>query len=281
MCWGRNEVGQLGLGDQISRSAPTIVSALGTDVATLAICATQSFALLKDGTVKSWGYNHYGQLGLGFTTGWPNGLPTPTTVTALGTDVATLAIGYDHSCALLRDRTVKCWGRSFGGRPQQTTPTTVSELGTDVIALTSGYLFTCAVLTSNTSRCWGQNNAGQLGLGDTTARSNVPTVVALGTNVASFALGQQHACATLTNGSAVCWGQNVEGQLGLGRGDTMDRLEPTIVSALGTEVASLTLSDTHSCALLTDRHVRCWGQMDNGRLGTGDGTVPVAPLMDE
>jgi alpha-tubulin suppressor-like RCC1 family protein len=67
--WGWNLSGQLGVGDTTNRSAPVEVTALGTDVAALAAGSQGSLALMRDGTLRSWGDNRYGQLGDGTTTG--------------------------------------------------------------------------------------------------------------------------------------------------------------------------------------------------------------------
>ncbi len=131
--------------------------------------------------------------------------------------------------------------------------------------------------------CWGQNDLGQIGdpRTHTTCVSGIneydctafvtPIAFANTADITRLSLGSQHTCALLTDGTAWCWGQNRNGELGLGTTETQDvaaRREPVEVTNLS-NVAELELGARHSCARLDDGTVWCWGSNDLGQLGDG------------
>ena len=220
-CWGDNYYGELGLGyaTEDPVSSPTLVPGL-TDVASLVLDGNYTCAVLVSGSVKCWGYNQYGQLGLGYTGG---SVSSPTLVSGL-TDVASLVLGGNYTCAVLVSGSVKCWGYNQYGQlglgytgGSVSSPTLVSGL-TDVASLVLGGNYTCAVLVSGSVKCWGSNYFGQLGFGTSESVMSVssPTLVPGLTDVASLVSGDRHTCAVLVSGSVKCWGYNMDGQLGLG-----------------------------------------------------------------
>jgi alpha-tubulin suppressor-like RCC1 family protein len=239
-CWGRNPYGQLGLGyTSSSVSSPTVVPGL-TDVASLVLVDLHTCAVLVSGSVKCWGDNGYGELGLGYTGG---SVSSPSVVPGL-TDVASLVAGDFHTCAVLVSGSVKCWGYNSHGQlglgytsESVSSPTVVPGL-TDVASLVAGYLHTCAVLVSGSVKCWGYNSHDQLGVGYTSQSVSFhsqyvssPTVVPGLTDVASLVSGVDHTCAVLVSGSVKCWGNNGYGQLGLGyTGESVS--SPTVVPGI-------------------------------------------------
>jgi alpha-tubulin suppressor-like RCC1 family protein len=145
-------------------------------------------------------------------------------------------------------------------------------------------------------KCWGGNERGQLGLGDTTWRGdnngemgyNLPAVdLGVGGTALAIAAGYVHTCALLSGGNQMCWGDNDLGQLGLGdttwRGDNPDEmgynLAPVYLGA-GKSAAGITANGQHTCALLSDGSVKCWGYNDFGQLGLGD-TIRHGDNVDE
>jgi alpha-tubulin suppressor-like RCC1 family protein len=178
--------------------------------------------------------------------------------------VASLALGYDHACALLAG-TVRCWGRSdyFGpGLGMSTTPVPIPGL-MGVLQITAGNNHTCAILADRSVSCWGQNSFGQLGDG-TTDRRTSPTSVPHLTGVAAISAGSIHTCALRTDGTVWCWGYNPLGTLG--DGTTLDRLSPVIVPGL-TEVVELSAGNRHTCVRLRTGAIECWGDNAYGQLG--------------
>jgi alpha-tubulin suppressor-like RCC1 family protein len=137
--WGYNGHGQLGDGSITERHTPVQVSGLTTVIAIApGLAQDHSLALKSDGTVWSWGYNNYGQLGDGSTTE----RHTPVQVSELA-GVTTIAVGAYHCLALNSDGTVWSWGYNNRGQlgdgstTNRTTPGQVSGL-TTVIAIASG-----------------------------------------------------------------------------------------------------------------------------------------------
>jgi len=118
-CWGNNYWGQLGLGYTLQShpygvSRPTMVPGL-TGVASLVTGGLHTCAVLVSGSVKCWGYNYYGQLGLGYAVQDPSEVSSPTFVPGL-TDVVSVVLGGKHSCAVLVSGSVKCWGWNQHGQ---------------------------------------------------------------------------------------------------------------------------------------------------------------------
>ena len=219
-CWGYNYNGQLGDGTTTNRSVPTAVTGLGSGVSAVAVGAAHACALTGAGAVWCWGYNGYGQLGDGTTTS----SLTPVAVGGLGSGVVTLAAGGYHTCALTGAGAALCWGDNEFGQVgdgttavYRATPTAVSGLGSGVSGVATGSWHSCAVTTAGAALCWGWNRSGRLGDG-TTANSSTPVAVSgLASGMAAIDGGGSSGCALTTAGSAWCWGDNADGQLGDGR----------------------------------------------------------------
>jgi alpha-tubulin suppressor-like RCC1 family protein len=147
-----------------------------------------------------------------------------------------IAAGEEHSCALLADGTVKCWGYNSYGQIGDNTTTTrqvpTLVLGIDAgtaIGIWAGPAHSCALMVDGTAKCWGQNIHGQLGDGTTTTRP-MATAVSDPSGVVRMALGGDWtvsalSCAILVDGTVRCWGDNAYGQVG--DFSTTDRLVPT------------------------------------------------------
>ena len=110
-CWGVNTYGQLGVGDTTNRDSPTTVSLGSSTVKAVALGQYHTCAILNDDSVKCWGYNYYGQLGIGVWMGNenpPSGLSTVDL--GSGRTAKKLSAGRDHTCAILDDDSLVCWG---------------------------------------------------------------------------------------------------------------------------------------------------------------------------
>jgi hypothetical protein len=154
------------------------------------------------------------------------------------------------------------------------------DLGTDggmprVTGLAAGGFHTCALLEDGRVQCWGWNVFGQLGDGTTMGRSTPVTVTGLSGMATALEAGDRHTCALLEDGRVQCWGHNGLGQLG--DGTTMHRSTPTTVTGLSGMATALEAGGAHTCALLADGRVQCWGRNDDGQLGDGTAwrTTPV------
>ncbi|MSP25312.1 MAG: hypothetical protein EXR75_09145, partial [Myxococcales bacterium] len=202
-CWGNNEYGQLGLGDtsnrgdgpnELGNALPAVLLGTGKTAKAIAVGDYHTCALLSDDTVKCWGYNYFGQLGLGdmsFRGIAPNQMGDALPAVPLGTGKTAKAIGagVDHTCALLNDDTVKCWGKNYDGQlglgdmshrgdgPNElgdALPAVLLGTGKTAKAIAAGYYHTCALFSDDTVKCWGNNLYGQLGLGDKSPRGDGP-----------------------------------------------------------------------------------------------------------
>ncbi len=280
-CWGFNRYGRLGNGSTTDSSVPVSVVNLGGRATAIAAGEHHTCALLEDGSVQCWGYNHYGQLGNDSTTN----SPVPVSVVNLGGRAIAIASGGFHTCALLEDGSVRCWGRNRDGQlgdgstTDSPVPVSVVNLGGRATAITAGSAHTCALLEDGSIRCWGENRDGQLGNNTTTNSSMPVTVTNLGGHATAIAAGWHHTCALLEDGSARCWGYNRDGQLG--NGSTTDSHVPTEVLGVDHQVAFITTGKWHTCALLTlsqGMHPLCWGSDRYGQLGRGQDTARSKPV---
>ncbi len=266
-CWGSNDYGQSGLEFKLESSTPISVPELPS-LSAISAGASHSCATLTNGSVKCWGKNFYGQLGDGTNTD----RAAPTHVADISSAVSVSA-GTSHSCAVLSDGTVKCWGRNDSGQLgngstiSRLTPTLVSGVSS-AVSVSAGGSHSCAVLSDGTVKCWGNNNYGQLGSGSSISQSSVPSWVTGISSAVSVSAGGSHSCAVLTDATVKCWGDNRLGQLGDGSLSVSKRTTPYPVKDLSSAV-SVSAGGSHTCAMLSDRTVGCWGAGASGQLGNG------------
>lgn len=176
VCWGWNDLGQLGLTDTNPRYIPTPVTAAGTGLKQLAAGYGHTCVARTNDTL-CWGDNSKGQLGDGTTTS----SSIPVTVSALS-GVTALTLGKEHSCATLATNAAFCWGSRQAGQTAQTIdPTVVDKVPVAVASLTTkhslsaGDFHTCSIGEGGIVKCWGKNDLGQLGDG-TTVKENATLV---------------------------------------------------------------------------------------------------------
>lgn len=194
--------------------------------------------------------------------------------------VLSIAAGGGHTCAVINDGTVRCWGNNRDGRMGNGTITEEMGVVVQVAGIKSarkialGLRFSCASLAEGTVACWGDNEHGQLGNG-TTKKALVPVVVTALHTATDVTAGFDHACALLKDGSISCWGRNDRGQLG--NATQIASSIPVPVKGIATAIA-LTTGQGHTCALLRVGTVRCWGSNGLGELGVGTNTDALVPV---
>ncbi|MBI2891813.1 MAG: hypothetical protein HYY13_13650 [Nitrospirae bacterium] len=270
-CWGLNANGQLGIGSTTNSTTPVKITSIG-NVVSVSSGGSHACALVAGGTVKCWGKNANGQLGDNSTTE----RTSPVAVCDAGScatslsKVAAIAAGGSHTCALIYDGTIKCWGLNTSGQlgdgtnNQSLTPVAVSGI-TTAVAVSTGDNHTCAVLADGTPRCWGYNASGQLGNGDNVNQNTPVTLSGNPAGVRSIAAGGDHACFVGAGGTAQCWGLNTDGQLGDGTNTTRN----TPAAVAGSWNLWLTAGKNHTCALNVSGTATCWGDNANGQIGDG------------
>lgn len=233
-----------------------------------------SCVLLADGVVKCWGDNTYGQLGVEEIT---ESL-IPVTVSPFGSDryATEIAAGKNHTCALLNDGSVSCWGHnSFGSLGSgdgghSTAP--INIVGLRLVEIDAGGFSTCGTDESGKLQCWGANVYGQLGIGSATQYFSTPQIVLYQGNVTRLLavdMGETHACATSQLNETWCWGRNNYGQLGTGDVTSTKVPVKSVLWTNGRSTSSVVSGGLHSCALANNNSLNCWGRNSQGQLGDG------------
>ena len=281
-CWGRNNNGQLGTGNNIDSNTPVVVTggALTNKYVTQITAGDlHTCALISDGTVACWGLNSSGQLGTGDTNS--SNIPVAITGGALeNKTVIQITAEAGRTCALISDGTVACWGGGASYAPVAVTGGSLA--GTTVTQVTAGFSHVCALISDGTVACWGSNIEGQLGTGDYN-NSGTPVAVtggALANNtVTEITAGGYHTCALISNGTISCWGFNQNGQIGNGNTNTTN----TPIAITGGALTNKTVTDisghqNYSCAVVSDGTSACWGANTGGVLGTGDDVHSNSPV---
>ena len=271
---------------------PVAPTASALQASTVSAGGNHSCALVTGGAVNCWGDNSSGQLGNATFTN----SNIPVRVTGLdGVNVRATAVsaGEAHSCALLVGGAVWCWGLNATGQLGNATftnsnvPVVVSGLdGVANVAtqVSAGAGHTCAVLSTGAINCWGSNETAQLG-DNSTINSNVPIatstidgVTLRGTQVSA---GYLHTCAVLQSGAAMCWGDNTSGQLGINATTAQVNTPASVVTtAMSTAVASVSAGYLHTCVVLVNGAVWCWGDNSSGQLGINSSvTNKITPTI--
>lgn len=274
-CWGNNSAGQLGDGTTDTSFSAVEVAGI-TNAIDVAAGTLHTCAVIAGGGVRCWGANDAGQLGDGSN----DDSATPSQVANIS-NATQVAAGEAHSCAVLSTGLVNCWGANESGQlgdsttNTRNTPAGVSSIS-GVGAITSGRNHVCAITNgSNLARCWGYNVLGAVGDNTQTNRL-VPTAPSGLTQVQSIVAGGDHTCATVNDGTARCWGSNQFGELGNGSVGGKSLVPVNVSSISGGP--QLAVGFTHSCALFSDFSAKCWGNNDEGALGTGGIVSAPFPL---
>lgn len=202
-----------------------------------------------------------------------------------------------------------CWGNGDEGQlgdgstDGSTVPSPVSG-GHTFAMISAGIRLACGVDTGGGAFCWGLHDGGLLGDGATDGPdacpygtvqlpcATSPVAVTGGHTFAMVDAGVRYACGVLTDGTAMCWGLNDDGELGTGSTtgpETCDvtsvtggaptqhacSRQPVLVTG-GLQFASVSVGDTHACGLTTGGDVYCWG---TGYLGDGNYSANPTPVQ--
>lgn len=317
-CWGANGAGQLGLGNNVlvgtqpGQMGPALAAfdlGPGRYATQVSLLYNHACARLDDGRVKCWGANPSGALGLGDSLIRGDqlaqmGVNLPFVDLGAGRTAKEVQAGNDSTCAVLDDGSVRCWGTNnywvLGvGDPPSSRGAVPGEMGQNLSAVNLGtgrtakavrmaYAHACALLDNDTVKCWGAaGGGGHLGLGDALPRGgpgtmgdNLPALdFGPGRTVKAMALGEVHGCVILDNDALKCWGENVNGSLGLGdldpRGSAPGQMGanlPAVDLGPGRVARAVAASGYNTCAVLDNGQLKCWGYGQHGVLGLGDTT---------
>ena len=301
-CWGRGSEWQLGQSTNISSNSPLSVLDLESGiplngVVQISLGEEHGCALVSNGGVKCWGASADGQLGYG--TQSPSSAGATLVIKEEGSPlsgVIQVDVGDFHSCALSARGRVYCWGLGDSGQlgdgKTKTSPHAVlvsrtSSLGEErslasIIQISAGGKHTCALTNSQKVKCWGDKTYGQLGFGFIGGQNRGPVNV-LGEHgstlgrITKVTAGSYHTCAQKTSGKVWCWGIGENGELGVGPVYDIQSYPSNRVTTNKTDsngdpepfsgVIQLHSSGSHTCALLDEGEIRCWGLGTSGQIG--------------
>lgn len=289
-CWGNNTNGALGAANsgKNAASAQTAAALTGAWVAPSNQATGQRHSCFRDNnkTVKCLGLGASGQLGNAANANSATPVQTAviTGITA-GLSAEQVVSGLNHSCALMENRNVKCWGannvRQLGTpanvAPSINIPQDVPDLANDVEQIASSVDHSCAQRANGDVHCWGANSFGQIGDGTISPFKGATRVDELSGNAKEVSTGIAHSCALLGNGTVRCWGANNYGQLGTG--NTNNATKPVTVAGLPRPAVAMSAGGNHTCARLDDQSIRCWGRNDRGQLGNNSRTNSSTPVV--
>ncbi|TPV96861.1 MAG: hypothetical protein B7733_02575 [Myxococcales bacterium FL481] len=234
----------------------------------------------RTGGVRCWGRGTHGQLGYGDTEArGDDEVPADDSNVEVGGPVIQVSCGLDHTCALLVDGGVRCWGLGDHGRLGQGNLDSIGDderpadvppidLGDKrVVAIEAANEHTCAIFEDRSILCWGQGALGRLGYGheEDVGDDESPAsagYVDVGADVLELAGGAEHTCARVEGGAMRCWGEATYRRLGYGGSANIGDDEAPAAAGdvpVGGRVVQVAAGNKHSCARLEDGRVRCWG----------------------
>jgi alpha-tubulin suppressor-like RCC1 family protein len=275
---GDNTYGQLGNGTTTTISTPVQVGALDTwsDIAPASYIfgtLVTTGAIRADNTLWTWGDASNGMNGRGDLLD----VSSPVQVGAL-TDWSKVNAGRAIFQCIKTDGTLWAWGHNpYGnlgniGAPVWTSSPVQIGVATDYYSVSCGSYHNLSIKTDGTLWAWGSNNLGQLGTGaNTPQKIESPIQIGALTDWAYVAAGTNVSFGVRTDGTLWAWGQNTNGQLGVG--DSTSRSSPTQIGALTdwskVETGPSATEVAHTIGLKTNGTIFTWGNAAFGQLGLG------------
>ncbi|MAD26397.1 MAG: hypothetical protein CMO44_19735, partial [Verrucomicrobiales bacterium] len=250
-------------------------------------------AIMSDEKIYCWGWHYHGNLGIDPAP--TSKVATPTMVKMpTGLTAKQVTTGHSHTCAIMSDDNLYCWGYNLKGQlgigttTNQHVPTAVTMPTVNGNSLTAkqvalGHRVSCAIMSDNNIYCWGQNENGLLGTGssDESLKKLVPTAVTMpaGLTAKQLDVSAYGTCAIMSDDNIYCWGQNGQGALGIGSSDDnlIKRVPTAVTMPVGLTAKQVTTAAYFQrCAIMSDDTIYCWG---DGVGGGSDHNVPTAITM--
>jgi alpha-tubulin suppressor-like RCC1 family protein len=283
LCWGQNNVGQVGnstIGSPVT--TPAAVTGLTSTADSISAGYLLTCAVSIYGAPWCWGSGLYGGVG----DGGQGVHSSPTLVAGLSTGVLTIDAGgtpfqngfipENGACAVTTAYQVRCWGAyALPNGNRSLTPVTVTGTRTDlssgVAEVSVGGTVRCALTGKGVVQCWGPSSYGQTGTGPMWITDPVePAGLDVGSDLTTSG---SHTCA-LDGSVPRCWGSNASGQLGQGTSTPLGSAAPVVGITSATDVSA---GSGHTCAVAAGA-ARCWGIGADGRLGNGSNLATATPV---
>ncbi len=281
--FGRNDNGQLGLGDRDARNTPIQVEGIPGKVKAVSAGGFHTMAITKDGQLFAFGYNTSGQLGLNDEsrglTPTPVIVLTPTPVPIPG-KIKAVSTGYEYTMVITEDGQLFAFGWNMysqlglGDYNNRNIPTPVPIPG-KVKAVSAGGNHTMAITENGQLLAFGLNELGQLGLGDNNPRGT-PTQVPIPGRVKAVSAGGTHTMIINEDDQLFAFGDNRQGQLGLG--DNNNRNTPTLVERISRNIKAVSAGGAHTMVITEDDQLRAFGDNQRGQLGLTQHLAINVPL---
>jgi prepilin-type N-terminal cleavage/methylation domain-containing protein len=251
-------------------------------IKTLTVADTHTCIINSTGKLQCSGEDSQEQLGNG-------ALGNRTSFTDEGNgfnDWISIAGDYGGGCGIRNNGRAYCWGLNTSGQLGDATntsrniPTEVNGSHTDWTHIVKADSYACGIRNGGRAYCWGAGGNGNLGDGLSTT-TNTPIEVSGGaTDWVMLSVGETDAttCGLRASGRIYCWGKNTEGNVG--DGTNTDRSVPTEVAGSHTDWKMIFKGYRGTCGIRGTGVAYCWGNDDNGQIGTGVNTAgsntPVA-----
>jgi cysteine-rich repeat protein len=280
-CWGAGKEGQLGDGAPVKNATPVRVEL--EHVSQVSAGGNHTCAIQGD-SLWCWGANDDGQIGVDSGT---QAVVSPARVDQLPGEVTQVAAGRWHTCATNSDGLLFCWGGAMhatfgvGSTEARVGPKRVGSTSWNIDSVYAGAHHTCVLFSDSPEiRCWGSNGFFQLGDRETNVLDAMNARAIDSHGATRLAAGYDHNYL-LYDSAVRCWGRGDYGQLGNGSTDHNEPLPTADVNVAG-RVRKVDAGGHHTCAILDDESLRCWGKGTRGQLGYEDAQDEASPAtLDE
>ena len=277
--FGQNTNGQIGVNDTTQRITPVQVFGISSSAIAVACGLLHTAVLLADGTVRTFGKNSNGQLGVNDTTN----RSTPVQVFGISSSATAVACGGYHTVVLLGDGTVRTFGQGAFGQlgvndtTNRSTPVQVFGISSSATAVAGGSGHTVVLLADGTVRTFGRGFLGALGVNTGADQLTPVQVFGISSSATAVAGGGYKTVVLLADGTVRTFGQGAGGQLGVN--DTTDRYTPVQVFGISSSATGVAGGQAFTAVLLTDGTVRTFGRNDDGQLGVNNTTSRQTPVQ--